>query len=291
MALERQTTWGRLIVLDIFLGGTGAGVFVIGFVLSALGPVKDLGMVCTFVGPILLIFGLFCLLADLLAPIKRCRRLLAGLSTSWISRGVLIQLLFVILGLGYALPGFWFPWWLTSGLAAAIGTVAFSLALVTAAYHGLLFGGAKAIPIWASPMLPMLSLFVALCTGVGLALLISVPFAGLHTERESRETFNLLAIFGTVSILIELISLAFLASARPGVTYSESLSKLKFPLTVTAVLSLLSVALLAFGITVGQAVYLFWISSACGILLLAAGYIMRSAIISGGYRYPLQIPV
>lgn len=291
MTLERQTTWGWLIVLDIFLGGAGAGVFAVGFVLSNLDPMKGLGIVCTMVGPILLTFGLICLLVDMIAPIRRCHRLLSGLSTSWMSRGVLIQLLFIIFGLGYGLPGFWFPWWQTSGFALAIGVVAFALALLTAAYHGLLFGGAKAIPIWSSPMLPMLSLFVALCTGVGLALLILVPFAGLYTEREVRETFNLLAILGTVLILIELISLVFLASVRPGVTYGESIIKLKLPLTMTAVLSIICVALLAFGLTARQIVYLFWISSACGVLLLAAGYITRNAIIKGGYRYPLQIPI
>ena len=289
MALERQTTWGWLIVLDLFLGGAGAGVYAIGFVLSVLGPMKDLGIVCTMVGPILLMFGLLCLLADMIVPIRRCHRLLSGLSTSWMSRGVLIQLLFVLFGLGYALPGFWFPWWRASGFALAIGVVAFALALLTAAYHGLLFGGAKAIPIWSSPILPMLSLFVALCTGMGLALLISAPFAGLYTEKETSETFNLLAISGTVLILIELISLAFLASVRPGATYSESVRSVKLPLTVAAALSIICVALLAFGLTVVQVVYLLWIATTCGILLLAAGYIIRSAIIKGGYRYPLQI--
>src|SRR3989304_8985264 len=36
MALERQTTWGWLVVLDIFLGGSGAGVFAVGFVLTGI---------------------------------------------------------------------------------------------------------------------------------------------------------------------------------------------------------------------------------------------------------------
>ncbi len=290
MALEKQTTWGWLIILDVFLGGSGAGVFSVGFVLSILGPMKGLGIVCTLVGPILLTFGLVSLLADMIAPIRRCHRLLSGLSTSWMSRGVLIQLLFVLFGLGYALPGFWFPWWRDSGFALAIGVIAFALALITAAYHGLLFGGAKAIPIWSSPVLPMLSLFVALCTGVGLVLLISVAFAGLYTEVEIIETFRLFAISGTALIIIELISLGSLASGRPGVTYSESISKLKLPLTTAAVLSIICMAIFSFGLTMGQAVNLFWISPVCGVLLLAAGYILRHSIIKGGYRYSLQIP-
>jgi formate-dependent nitrite reductase membrane component NrfD len=293
MTLVRQTAWGWLIALYIFFVGTGAGVFVVGFVVSILGPMKNLGIVCTILGPILLIFGLTCLLLDMIAPIKRCHRLLFGLSTSWMSRGLLIQLLFILFGLGYALPGFWIPWWsASSGFVFAIGGIAFILALITATYHGLLFGSAKAIPIWSSPMLPMLSLFVSLCTGVGLVLLISVPFAGFYPEGESRETFNLLAFIGMPLLIIELISLIFLVSIKSGTTYSASINKLKLPLIISAVLSIICMTLLASGLTLGlgRVVYLFWISSICGILLLATGYILRSAIIKGGYRYSLQIP-
>ncbi len=41
MALERQTSWGRLIAFAIFLEGTGAGVFSVSFVLGFIGGLKQ----------------------------------------------------------------------------------------------------------------------------------------------------------------------------------------------------------------------------------------------------------
>ena len=171
-----------------------------------------------------------------------------------------------------------------------MGVVAFLMALMTAVYHGFLFGKAKAIPVWSSPILPVLSLFVALSSGVGLALLIFVSFAGLHTEVEIMKTFILLATTGTALIIFKLLSLGALASIRPGMTYTESINKLKLPLNTTAVLSIICMALLSFGLIGGHVVSVLWISSICGVLLLASGYIFRHSIIKGGCRYSLQIP-
>jgi len=122
MAMERQTSWGGVVASYMFLGGTGAGIYTAGFMLGLMGNLKLLALTSMVLGPTLVVLGLILLLLHAGSPIK-AYGLLRGLSTSWLSRGGLIQLLFIILGLVYTLPGFWLSGWLSSGGGIVIGVI------------------------------------------------------------------------------------------------------------------------------------------------------------------------
>ena len=288
MALERQTSWGGLVALDMFLGGIGAGAFTVGFILALLGEMKWLAVTGIALGPILVILGLICLLLEVKSPL-RSYRLFSGLSTSWMSRGGLIQILYILLGLGYALPSFWLSGWLDSGAGIALGSVALVLALAIIAYHGMILSEARAIPLWSSSVLPVLSFFIALCTGLGLLLLVSPAYVGLYGSTEVVKVLSILGIVGIASIIGQLISIWSLISLRPNATYVESIRRLTMPIIAVVVCLILALFLLSLGLGIGEVTPFMWTSLISGALLLAGGFIIRYSILRAGYYAPLHI--
>lgn len=288
MAVERQTSWGGLVALDMFLGGMGAGAFTVGFILALLGEMKWLAVTGIALGPILVILGLICLLLEVRSPLKSYR-LFSGLSTSWMSRGGLIQILFIILSLGYALPSFWLSGWLDSAAGIALGSVALVLVLAIAAYHGMILGEAVAIPLWSSSVLPLLSFFIALCTGLGLLLLVSPAYVGLYGSTEVVDAMGILGILGIAFIVGELISIWSLIGLRPNATYVESIRRLRMPIIAVAVCFILALFLLSLSLGIGEVTHSIWTSLISGALLLAGGFTIRYSILKAGYYAPLQI--
>ena len=288
MASERQTSWGGLVALDMFLGGIGAGAFTVGFILALLGEMKWLAVTGVALGPVLVILGLLCLFLEVKSP-WRSYRLFSGLSTSWMSRGGLIQILFIILGLGYALPSFWLSGWLDSGAGIALGSEALVLALAIAVYHGMILSEARAIPLWSSSVLPVLSFFTALCTGLGLLLLISPAYVGLYGSTEVVDAMGILGILGIAFIIAELITLWSFISLRPSATYIASIRSIRTPLIAAVIGFMLALFLLSLGLGIGEVTPFMWTSPISGALLLAGGFIVRYSILRAGYYAPLQI--
>jgi len=286
MAMERQTSWGGVVALYMFLGGTGAGIYTASFMLGFISDLKWLAVTGMALGTILVILGLICLLLEAGAPLQSYR-LFKGLSTSWMSRGVLIQILFIISGLGYVLPGFWLSGWLSSGIA--LGSIALVLALAIATYHGMVLTEYRSIPLWSSSVLPLLSLFTALCTGLGLLLVISPAYVGLYGSTEVVKAANILGIMAIASIVGKLISLWSLMNTRSSAIYMESIRRLRTPI-IASVICLFLALLLLLSLVISGVTYL-WSSPISGVLLLAGGFITRYSILKGGYYIPLRVPV
>ena len=289
MAMERQTSWGGVVAFYMFLAGTGAGVYTAGFILGLISNLKWLALTGMMLGPILVMSGLVCLLLEAGAPLQSYR-LFKGLSTSWMSRGGLIQVLFIILGLGYVLPGFWISRWLGSGVGIALGSIALVVALAIATYHGMVLTEYRAIPLWSSSVLPLLSFFTALCTGLGLLLLISPAYVGLYDSTGIAKGIDILIIAGIVFIVGELISLWSLMGIRSSTIYAESIMRLKMPM-IASIICLFLALLLLLGLVIGEVTYFTWVFPISGVLLLASGFITRYSILKGGYYIPLRIPV
>ena len=288
MTLERQNAWGTLAALDMFLGGIGAGAFAVGFMLRLLGEMEWLAVTGMVLGPVFVAIGMIFLLLEAGSPLKSYR-LFQGLATSWMSRGGLIQILFVIFGLGYTLPGFWLPEWLVSGGGIAVGSVALVLALAIAAYHGMIMSQARAIPLWSSSVLPLLSFFTALCTGLGLLLSISPAYTGLYGNTEVVSSMGILGIVGIALIIGKLITTWYLVSLNINDTYVASVRSMRAAIIADVVCLILALFLLSFGLAVGEETYFMWTSLISGTLLLAGGFIIRYSILRAGYYAPIQI--
>lgn len=287
--LQRQASWGSLVAFAMFFGGAGAGAYATGFILMFISGVKWLGITGMMWGSIFVMVGLVFLGIHSRSPLKAFR-IFAGLSESWMSRGGLIEILFITLALGYVLPGFWITGWLGSGIGLLIGGVALILALVVATYHGILLTEAIGVPLWTSSVMPLLSLFMALITGVGLLLMIAPGLRDLHSSEEMTRGLEALSIMGMACIIGELIGVWSLMSIRSREAYEESIKTLKTPVTVSIV-CLVSALVLLLDLCIGATGSMMWVASASGVLLLAGGFMIRYAILKAGYYRQLQVPL
>jgi formate-dependent nitrite reductase membrane component NrfD len=288
MAMERQNTWGTLAALDMFLGGAGAGAFAVGFILNMLDDMKLLALAGTLAGPLLVIAGTVMLLIEAGSPLK-AYRLLTGLSTSWMSRGGLIHALFIIFGLAYAVPGIWQSAWVDSAAGAVLGAVAFVLALVTAAYHGMIMSQARGIPLWSSSVTPVLSFITALSTGSGFLLAVAPAFFSAYEAAAVESAMTALAIVGMCMATGGLITLWYLAVQQPNATYVASVRRIRIAIMVDVACLLLAILLLAYGLTLGEEASLIWMAPVSGVALLAAGFLIRYSIVKAGYYTPLRV--
>jgi len=288
MELERQKVWGKLAAFDMFFGGMGAGAFVVGFVLSLTNDMKWLALAGVLAGPVLVALGTLMLIIEAGAP-RRAFRLLSGLSTSWMSRGGLIHALFIILGLVYAVPGFFIADWPGSPFLVAVGVVCLVLAFIIAAYHGLLMTQARGIPLWSSSVMPALSFFISLTTGLGLVLAMFPVFANLYAVEQLPDAERMLAGLGMGLTVGCLFVLWFLVSQRPNDTYAESINYLRRSVIADVICLFVAVALLAFTYLFGGRSAFPYITAVAGTALLVGGFIIRYGILRAGFYIPLRV--
>ncbi len=283
MAMERQTAFGWLVSVDVFLGGAGAGVFLISFIMGLLGRFESLAKIGAVIGPVLVLLGTSLLFADLGTKTNFYRLFRNPLS--WMSRGTWFIAVFVILGLAYSLPAFWLPWDAATLPAVVIGVIAAIFAVLVMVYTGFLFGAAKRIPFWGTSALPLLFFFSSLYTGMAVLLLIAGFF-----ELAPAEALRELAIAEIILILMQLLVLgASLVTARyGGTTAVESVRLLmRRPLFITMVIIVGLVIPLGLLGYYGVALNTVALSILAGILLLIGGLFLRYFILRAGVRLPL----
>ncbi len=189
-----QQEWGEIIAIYLYLAGMGAGSFMIGILIYWLGvslnPLSmpflegwgiriELSKLPILWGPIMVSIGAPFLILDL--GIK-WRFMYACLNpqTSWVARGFIILSVFIIFGL-LVLAKFLFPFnWLRPGspLWFIPEAIAFLFAFWTALYTGILLKATKSVPLWNTPLLPLLFLTSALSTG-SMAIILSLLATGL----------------------------------------------------------------------------------------------------------------
>lgn len=288
MSIQRQSTWGKLVIIDMFLGGMGAATFVVAAVLLYTDNMKGLAQIGILIGPLLVIAGLFFLFRELGSKVNIVRSL-SGISTSWLSRGVLIQVLFIVLSLLYSIPTFWFSNWLALEISQIIGALAFIMALVTGIYHGFFLSKAKGIALWTSPVLPVVSLFTALCTGAGLMLLIFLLYIGNHQLDEIIRAFTIFKILSTTFIIGEIIVAWSFLTTNPSITYKRSIKTINKSAVLAIVCLFIALLLLVAGFWIETLTYIIWASAISGLFLIFSGFIIRALIINAGYYYSLEI--
>ncbi|MDP2726177.1 MAG: NrfD/PsrC family molybdoenzyme membrane anchor subunit, partial [Dehalococcoidia bacterium] len=128
---KTQSHWTSLAAIDFFLGGTGAGTFLLSMYLNVV-----VGMV---IGWIAVALGALALLIDLGRP-ERFLRAGSQLGKSWISRGVIFTGLFLVFGILRLAPELLagLPWGPATGLGQAIGVVVTLGAIGVMMYTGFL---------------------------------------------------------------------------------------------------------------------------------------------------------
>ena len=236
--------WGWLVAIYLFLGGMGAGSFLVAATIELTGErYKHKYCPTTLVGagvsgPLILI-GTVLLIFDLGAGLREPWRILFMFThfTSVMTWGIWILTLFLPICFLYALieimhvhPGLLA--WLRKGLRflpetlpyrrikRVVCSIGIVLAVGTAIYTGVLLSVVQAIPFWNTPILPILFLVSAVSTGMGLTIDLSATLAVPTVQRR----FKYLPVIHIVFIGLEaaLLGLLLWTSLSQGGEAAES---------------------------------------------------------------------
>ena len=221
--------WGWLVAIYLFMGGMGAGAFIIAAVIELTGerykyeycPTALVGAGVS--GPLIAI-GTVLLIFDLGAGLREPWRIL-NMFTNWSSVmtwGIWILSFFIPIAFVYGIlevmqvhPGIlaWLRRWLRflpetlpyRGIKRIVCSIGILLALGTALYTGVLLSVVQAVPLWATPILPILFLVSAVSTGMGLSLDLSATLMVPETpHRFKRLPLIHIALIGLEIVLLVL---------------------------------------------------------------------------------------
>ena len=230
--------WDWLVAIYLFLGGLGAGAFLVAATLEFTGkryevdlsPIRLVG--ATLPGP-LVALGAVLLIFDLGAGLREPWRIFYMFThfTSVMTWGIWILSFFVLLSLVYGFlevmdtyPMAWewigkrltflrrLPLRRVKRIVAAVGSV---FAVGTAVYTGVLLSAVgPAIPFWSTsvlpflpiPMMPLLFLVSAISTGIGLTVDLSGNLALQDMQKRLRRLPLIhLALIGLEAVLLGLL--------------------------------------------------------------------------------------
>jgi formate-dependent nitrite reductase membrane component NrfD len=221
-----QHIWRWEIAVYLYMAGMGAGAFVIGmFVLWFMKPEVpitlfgfnlDIAKPALLWGPLFVAVGAPFLILDL--GIKT-RFIYACLNprTSWLARGFFILSAFIVLGLAVFAASILFPQLFNAqpALWLVLEVISVIFAFSTAIYTGVLLKSVKYIPVWNTPLLPVLFLASALSTG---SMGVILAMLGSELLFTSADVFAVVAhtvvSYERVLIVIEAIVLAIYLYSR-----------------------------------------------------------------------------
>lgn len=277
-----QKDWKIWEVLAFYLGGVGAGLYVVAqFVGMTSGLV---------VGYVLVVFGKN--LAHLLASSRpeRSIRAFANLRTSWISRGAFFILLFALFGsidiaarLGWIGGG-------GESMGKAVAFLAGVCAAMVMVYIGFVMAQSRIIPLWHSPLLPVTLLSYSLALGTALAGIIVV----LRGDTGTAGTLNLM-LFITTALTMFLIIMQVLVLRS-----SSKTAQISVELLTTGRLRgmfLGGVLIIGLGVPIVITAYSYfaegthgYLSFSAGLPTLVGGFLFESALLKAAIFSP-SLPV
>ena len=182
-----QTAWvdrrGRLVWLALYAGLLGGGSY-----LTSLYFNNMFGMFVSWLIIVVLKTGLH--VAHSKNPLKLWRMILRP-HTSWISRGLIIVVLYSGFGAVQLAFSHWFP-----GTAAEVTlkVVTAILAIGVITYEGFAMNYVNGIPFWNSALLPLLFILWGILTGLALAMVFALAGGSIDVTVVVGGSLALLAI-------------------------------------------------------------------------------------------------
>ena len=281
--LAAQKSWGWRIATYLFLAGLGSGSTWVGIVYGLLfRPSTFVTKVGLLVGPPCVLLGCFFLFFDLGRP-SLSYLILRRPKASWIARGFFILSGFILLG--WVLILFWIgPWpvirdwsspWIILGCLTGV------FALLTSIYPAFLLG-CSPIPLWNTPILPVLFLVSSASMGISAIVLWTVHVLGLSSQEVS-----FLVHSDAFLIILELF-LLFLYFRGIGPSGAAKVSARKILTEGSAPLFWGGVILV--GLVIPFILELTGESTLLpGVSVLIGGYLLRCVIVLGGIKVPLSV--
>lgn len=280
---ELQSVWGWQPALYLFLGGMGAGAFVVAALLYFLDRQSNRKTICiaSWAATACLVAGLLLLLSELTNPL-RGMLLWQSFSngTSWMTFGAWVVFAAVIVfGLMAVLST---EQWVKpvskkwkgypkarNRMRSVLAVVGIALGLCVAVYTGILLMSVPGVPLWNTLLLPCLFTVSALDTGAALVEIVAVaPKRAVL----SNKTHRLLEASVVVLVVLEVVVLAAFLATMQGSDLT----------TATGATAAASARLLAQGML---APFFWLLVGACGLALplamAIAGMVLRKRRKSG----------
>ncbi len=275
-----QTEWRWLIATYLFLAGVGGGAYLAGIIADFAGREawQTVSKIGVFLGVPCVLIGTFFLLVDLGKPINAWRVWMKP-GTSWIARGTIIIIIFMIFAAIQTAFWIWpFPGSIENarGAIAVLGAV---FAFLTVIYTGLLLAYSQPISLWRTALLPVLFFVSAVSTGIMAIVLIGQNLG------VAEDQLALLANVDAGILLLEMFVLVvFLYNAYRTI---ESRYSAKRMLT-GPVASAFWLGVVACGLLIPFILELLGTGAAfAAVLGLFGGLCLRYSILAGGTLTPI----
>ena len=163
----RQTEWidrrGLILWIAFYTGGLGGGLYLVSLFFNSLWGMFIAWLIIAVIkgGAHLLYLG---------KP-QRFWRIVSRPQSSWLARGFIFVMLFVIFGAVQLMLSYWLP-----GTAAEVAFKVLTgiTALVVAVYTGFVLNTVKAVPFWNSSLLPLLFVLCGILGGFGISVIIAL---------------------------------------------------------------------------------------------------------------------
>jgi len=173
--INNAIPWGQLITFDIYFIGLSAGAIVVSSLCYVFRreEYKPIGRIAVYVGLLMMIGAMVCVLVDLGRPEKFWRLFMYGYLSNMTSlfaiNGILYGVYILLMGV--------YLWLVMEGkikLAALIGAIDVIWALLVHTFTGAIFGLIGTRAILFSPIKPFEFITAALTSGTALLIIVTV---------------------------------------------------------------------------------------------------------------------
>ncbi len=163
----RQTEWidrrGIFLWIAFYAGGLGGGLYLVSLYFNSLwGMLISWLIIAVIKGGTHLVF---------LGKPLRFWRIMAHPQTSWLARGFLFVVAFVLFGALQLILTYWLPGSVAEIIFKALAGI---MAFAVAVYTGIILKNVKGVPFWNSALLPVLFVFCGILGGFGLSVIIAL---------------------------------------------------------------------------------------------------------------------
>ena len=272
--------------MALFLGGIGAGQFVISTWLIDSVTSALVGLIVVGVGKTAahLVY---------LGQPKRFYRLFLRPLTSWISRGLIFMVVFVLFGAAYLAPdiGFdWVPWTSDSSFGEILWLGAILSAALVMVYDGFVLASCKSITSWNTALMPPLFFTYAIAGGVAMTFLTMTITGGEILNQTTLTELDAILL----STLLALVVIYIVNMASSSSTAREALRRLTATRLAISFIGLAMVAGLLVPLTLTyfhelgiEGAVASALLAASSILELAGDLSVRHSILRAGLHAPV----
>jgi formate-dependent nitrite reductase membrane component NrfD len=175
----RQTEWidrrGIFLWIAFYAGGLGGGLYLVSLYFNSLwGMFISWLIIAVLKGGTHLIY---------LGKPLRFWRIITRPNSSWVARGLIFVMLFILFAGLQLVFSYWLP---GGGVELAFKVLAGISAFVVTAYTGFVLNTVKAVPFWNSSLLPVLFVLCGVLGGFGLSVVIAL--SGGNIDLAAAET-------------------------------------------------------------------------------------------------------